>query len=236
MIFDAIVLAGGRSSRLGGVPKALLDLGGESLAGLALDAALDARQRVVVGDSAALAAVLGDRMVLFAREHPPFAGPAAGVAAGLDALGARDAAPGSAPAGFVLVLACDMPRVASAVTPLLAAAREAAGAEDAAAEGESAAAEDAAVLSATRAPSTPAPADAFVARSPDGRLQPLAALYCAGAISRAVERHRAAGDLENLSIRALFSGLRTVPVDVPEGATDDIDTVEDAVRSGIRLP
>jgi molybdopterin-guanine dinucleotide biosynthesis protein A len=106
--FDAIILAGGRSSRLGGSPKSALVYDGATLLERSLAAAAGARRSVVVGPEAA--GLPGD--VLTAREDPPFAGPAAAIAAGLAALQGAD------PAGMVLVLACDMPRVGDAVRAL----------------------------------------------------------------------------------------------------------------------
>lgn len=107
MIVDALILAGGRSSRLGGRAKAQLILDGESLlARTARVAALSGvRNLVVVGDDA-------PDGVATVREDPAFGGPVAAIAAGLGAL------PGDADA--VLVLACDMPAIGSALPALLA--------------------------------------------------------------------------------------------------------------------
>ena len=111
MDFDAIILAGGRSSRLGGSPKSALMFDGATLLERSLAAVVGARQTVVVGpEPAGLPAA-----VLTCREDPPFAGPAAAIAAGLAALRA------AGPADMVLVLACDMPRVGEAVHALRAA-------------------------------------------------------------------------------------------------------------------
>ena len=108
MDFDAIILVGGRSSRLGGSPKPALVSGGATLLERSLAAAAGARHIVVVGpEMADLPAG-----VLTCREDPPFAGPAAAIAAGLGALR------GAGPAEMVLVLACDMPRVGDAVRAL----------------------------------------------------------------------------------------------------------------------
>lgn len=107
MVFDAVILAGGRASRLGGVSKAALVRGSETLLELALDATAGARRVVVVGDAAT------DVRYLLTRESPMFGGPVAALSAGLTALDG-DASP------YVLVLACDMPDVARAVAALLA--------------------------------------------------------------------------------------------------------------------
>ncbi len=108
MILDAVVLAGGRSSRLGGVPKAALQVDGTPLLALAVRAAAPARRIVVVGEPGAIR--LPDAVTLV-REDPPFGGPVAGLAAGVAALAPDTDA--------VLVLACDAPRAAQAVPALL---------------------------------------------------------------------------------------------------------------------
>lgn len=105
MDFDAIVLAGGRGSRLGGVSKAGLRRDAVTLLELALRAATGARNVVVVGD------VDPAPGYTVARESPPHSGPVAAIAAGLAAL-----ATGSSP--HTLVLACDVPDSAIAVRAL----------------------------------------------------------------------------------------------------------------------
>jgi len=108
--FDALILAGGRSSRLGGVPKQALTYDGATLLQRTLDAAAGARSVVVVGpDPGPLPAG-----VITCREEPAFAGPASAVGAGLAALGGTA---GQRPA-FTLLLACDMPNVGQAVDAL----------------------------------------------------------------------------------------------------------------------
>ncbi len=98
--YDAIVVAGGRSSRLGtGVDKTRLLIDGQSLLDRVLTAVFDARQRIVVGEPRP---VVVD--VLWAREDPVGGGPAAGVVAGLE----------SATAPIVLLLAGDLPGVGGA--------------------------------------------------------------------------------------------------------------------------
>jgi molybdopterin-guanine dinucleotide biosynthesis protein A len=100
--WDAMVLAGGRSSRLGGVAKAELVVDGRSLLDRTLDAVTGAETVIVVGEADAPGAVV-------VQEEPRFAGPAAAIGAGL----ATVASP------WVLVLACDHPHVADVVGPLL---------------------------------------------------------------------------------------------------------------------
>ena len=108
--FDAVILAGGRSSRLGGVPKQALIYDGTTLLQRTLDAAAGAQSVVVVGpDPGPL-----PPGAVTCREDPPFAGPASAIAAGLAALGG---APGPRPP-FTLLLACDMPHVGQAVGAL----------------------------------------------------------------------------------------------------------------------
>lgn len=109
MIIDAIVLAGGRARRLDGVDKPGLMIGGLSLLDRALEAArrASAHMTVVVGPVPPVAGVLTT------VEDPPFGGPVAGIAAGLDLLRS-----GSAP--WVLLMACDVPRAADLVPMLLA--------------------------------------------------------------------------------------------------------------------
>ncbi len=106
--FDAIIVAGGRGSRLGGVSKADLQVGGQRLLDRVLLAARHARQRIVVG---LVDVPDGVRQIV---EDPPGSGPAAGLVAGLEAI------PESAE--WTLVLACDLPGAEKAVPQLLRAA------------------------------------------------------------------------------------------------------------------
>lgn len=115
--FNAVVLSGGRSSRLGGTPKASLQLNGHSLLDLTCHAAAAARRLVVVGPDEVHGATIRAQPVSpeFVRESPPFGGPAAALAAAVDHLQGE-----STP--WLLVLACDMPRIAEAIPSLLTAA------------------------------------------------------------------------------------------------------------------
>lgn len=105
MELGAVLLAGGRGSRLGGADKAVLVRAGRTLLDRAL-AALTDTEVVVVGPPRP-----GVRTV---REDPPLSGPAAAVVAGLAAL---------PDAGEVLLLAVDAVGLAEAVPVLLAAER-----------------------------------------------------------------------------------------------------------------
>lgn len=114
MRFDTVVLAGGRSSRLGGTPKATLHRGTTSLVELTVAAVRDAGTVVVVGPED----LILPPDTLRTREDPPFSGPASALAAGLAAIAQQ---PTRAP--WTAVLACDMPDVARAVRALADAAR-----------------------------------------------------------------------------------------------------------------
>ncbi|GAA3800996.1 molybdenum cofactor guanylyltransferase [Cellulomonas soli] len=111
--FDAVVLAGGRARRLGGASKPEVAVGGRALVDHVLDATTGAGRTVLVAP---------DRLVrpgvVTVLEDPPDGGPAAGLAAGLTALG-----PDGAP--LVLVLACDVPLASRVVPALLEAATKA---------------------------------------------------------------------------------------------------------------
>ncbi|ONM48106.1 NTP transferase domain-containing protein [Nocardia donostiensis] len=95
---DAIVLAGGRASRMGGVDKPAIVIGGRSMLDAALTAAASCGRTVVVGPHRPEL----DPAVVQVREVPPGSGPVAAIGAGLAALG-HDPAP------RVVVLAADVP-------------------------------------------------------------------------------------------------------------------------------
>ncbi|RZU13383.1 molybdopterin-guanine dinucleotide biosynthesis protein A [Kribbella rubisoli] len=94
MEFDAVVLAGGGSTRFGGVDKAMLVLDGVTLLDRVLTATAGAAQTVVVGPVRTTY-----RAVDWTVEDPPAGGPVAGLAAGLQR--------GTAP--VVVVVSCDLP-------------------------------------------------------------------------------------------------------------------------------
>lgn len=121
-MIGAIVLAGGRGSRLGGVSKADLVVGGERLLDRVLGAVAHCTPRIVV----APADVAVPPGVIRTRENPSYSGPAAAVAAGSEVLASRQPVP-----GWVLLSACDLPAVAAAIGPLCEAVSDAAGDVDA---------------------------------------------------------------------------------------------------------
>lgn len=109
----AIVLAGGRASRLGR-SKPAAEVGGVPLLRRALDGVVGYRT-VVVGPPE-LDGLLDPRDdAVVVRESPVFGGPVAAVAAGYE----RHAANGRCPEWLIL-LACDLPRAAEAVDLLVA--------------------------------------------------------------------------------------------------------------------
>ncbi|MFI6427979.1 molybdenum cofactor guanylyltransferase [Promicromonospora sp. NPDC050880] len=209
LAYDAVILAGGRATRLGGASKADLVVDGAPLLDRALTASAAAREVVVVGPpelaarlretrpaalrhEVAPAAPPGSRPIpRLTREDPPHGGPVAGLAAGLRAL----PAPG---APWVLVLAVDVPYAVHAVTALEhAVSRE--------------------------------PADgAHLVR--DGRAQWLVGLYRRAALDAALD----GTDAHGASMRRLVGALRCTEVTDPAGWSDDIDTPADAARLGVR--
>lgn len=185
MSFDAIILSGGRGSRLGGVSKGGLIFEGRTLLSRAIDAVSGAERVVVVGPDAE-----GFPSV---REDPRFGGPAAAIGAGLTALGVTGAE-------LVLVVACDVPLLEGAVDALLAAGR----------------------------PET----DGLVAVDSAGIRQLLLGVYRRASLDAAVASH----PVQNLSMRALVSGLELSTMTIADELVDDIDTPVDAASHGILLP
>lgn len=203
MEFDAVILSGGRSARLGGAPKSELLFDGATLLEHSLRAIRGAAGIAVVGpDPGTL-----PEGVLACREEPPYAGPAAAIAAGISALKRSRQAP-DLPAAppFTLVLACDMPRAGAAVRALLDAAAEAPELEG------------------------------FMAVSADGRRQPLVGLYGTAGLQRRTADAARRGALENASVFALLASLEVREVRVPEGSTEDVDTWDDATALGVTRP
>lgn len=244
--YDAVVLAGGRARRLGGVSKPDVAVGGRRLLDRTLEATVGAREVVVVGP-----AEVAPPGVRVTREDPPGGGPVAGLAAGLAAL------PDGA--AWVLVLACDLPRVAGAVGDLLTAARDG---EDVQRDGEDAFPDGKNALPDGRNAlpdgegafrdgksalpngknALPDGEDAFhdgenalpdgaVLVDAEGHRQPLAAVYrrlaLEAALGRLAER---TGGLSGVSMRALLAPLHLLDVPDPAGLAVDVDTWADVER------
>jgi len=102
----AVVLTGGTGSRLGGVNKSSIQVGGITLLERAITATVSADEVVVVGEQ-----VLTSRPVTWTREDPVGGGPAAGLLAGIDVF--------EVPPELVCVLAVDMPRVTTSTVARL---------------------------------------------------------------------------------------------------------------------
>ncbi len=99
--YDAVLLAGGRATRLGGRPKPALRVGGVRLLDRVLAAVAGAGRRIVVGP-AQRPAVSGPVVAVpytVTCEDPPGGGPVAAIAAGLEQVVAP----------VVVVLAADLP-------------------------------------------------------------------------------------------------------------------------------
>lgn len=216
MLIDAIVLTGGRSSRLDSVPKSEFLFEGATLLSRTLDAATAARTIAVVGLEPSVA--LPERTMVV-REEPPFGGPVAAIAAGLGAL--LVAEPPVATEGevessavpeaeAVMILACDMPHAGLAVPTLL------------------------------EALCTASEADGVIAIDGDGRRQPLAAVYRTQALKRALEQLSAGtqhgGAFDGIPVFRLLDHLQLLEVPVPHEATADVDTWADATRLGATPP
>src|SRR5262245_45572036 len=91
--FDAIVLAGGASRRLGGVDKAMVRIGDKPMLALVLAACAEADRRIVVGPRRP------GISAIWCTEDPPGGGPVAALADGAAAARAPTA----------ILLACDVP-------------------------------------------------------------------------------------------------------------------------------
>ncbi|VXB46493.1 molybdenum cofactor guanylyltransferase [Plantibacter sp. T3] len=199
MSVDAIILAGGRSSRLGGVAKASLFRDGRTLLQLAIDAARAAGGRVVVvGPEARTTAP-----VRFVRERPVFGGPAAAIAAGLDAL--RDGVAAEGPTQ-VAVLACDMPDAAPALAAVLEAAATGTGTDGWVAVDDSG--REQSLLAVYHREALERRVAALRASQPSG-------------------------DLAGVSVRQLLAGLVLRQVPIPDGGSADVDTWADAAELGV---
>ncbi|OUE08555.1 molybdopterin-guanine dinucleotide biosynthesis protein MobA [Clavibacter michiganensis] len=207
----AVVLAGGRARRLGGIDKTALSRDGVSLLDDAVRAVGGCARVVVVGtgnrpgartDGAWRRAGSVSRV----DEAPAHGGPAAALAAGVRAL-TPDALP-----DWILVLAADLAFAPAAVRALLP-LRHDAGLADG--------------------------RDAIVARDPGGRAQPLLALYRAAPLVAALDAIDRATGVDGASLRRVLDALgadRVAHADLPARLCADVDTPDDARAHRLRLP
>ena len=204
-----MVLAGGSGRRLGSVDKpALLVAGRASLLDIALAAVAPARI-VVVGPPRQLPSG-----VLQTVENPPGGGPAAGLVAGLTALGllglqdsVRASDQGSDEqadaSGLVVVLAADLPGIRAWHVRTLTAALVAAG------------------------------ADGAVLTDPAGRPQYLAGVWRSAALARAASARNSWQGGRVSDLLGPLIGVR-VPGDRP--TTADVDTTADLLEWHVQSP
>jgi molybdenum cofactor guanylyltransferase len=193
----AILLAGGRASRVGGAAKPLFEVAGTTLLQRAVDAVDGCSPVTVVGDQ-----VDGlDGGITWVREDPPFGGPVAAVVAALRSWtgtpGGPEASPAPAAPGWTYLLACDMPGVSEAVARLAAALPHATLAAD----------------------------GLCLAATGSTRPQWLAGVYRTSALLRAAQEVPDEG--HGASVRALLTGLTVEVVPAPADETFDVDTWED---------
>ncbi|TFD92699.1 molybdopterin-guanine dinucleotide biosynthesis protein [Cryobacterium lactosi] len=205
--WSAIIVAGGRATRLGGIDKTALVWQGHSLLDGVVAAASGAARICVVGSDADLG---GD--LLRAVERPRWGGPAAAIVAGLEAVA------GDADTDWVLVLAGDLVHADAAVTLLLAELDRI----------------NASEMTATTssAPAADRPIDGLIGVDSDGRRQPLLAVYRRAALLASARLHPA----DNLPVKSLIGSLNLVQLRLPDALTDDVDTPADAARLGIVVP
>jgi molybdopterin-guanine dinucleotide biosynthesis protein A len=204
-MFDAIVLAGGAATRLGGADKPAIEVGGDTLLDRALAAVSAARRVVVVGPPRPVpagvragrlmsGAVRAGRLMsgavragrlIWCREQPPGGGPVAAIAAGF----------GRTTADAVVVLAADLPWIAPAVPRLLAALGD---------------------------------ADVAVLVDASGRRSYLAAAWRRTALRAALA---ATGGPAGVAARRLFDGVEVIEVLDSAGWAEDCDTWSDVERA-----
>jgi molybdopterin-guanine dinucleotide biosynthesis protein A len=204
-MFDAIVLAGGAATRLGGADKPAIEVGGDTLLDRTLAAVSAARRVVVVGPPRPVpagvragrlmsGAVRAGRLMsgavragrlIWCREQPPGGGPVAAIAAGF----------GRTTADAVVVLAADLPWIAPAVPRLLAALGD---------------------------------ADVAVLVDASGRRSYLAAAWRRTALRAALA---ATGGPAGVAARRLFDGVEVIEVLDSAGWAEDCDTWSDVERA-----
>ena len=209
----AIVLAGGRSSRLGGVDKASLRIDGERLVDRVVAAIRDRgiSQPIVVGPPSVI-----PETAVGVREDPPFSGPLAALAAALPLV---DPA-----ATSVLLLSCDLAFPEQVLTALAQEIDERSASETAPADTGDA---------PVRTKVLSGRSEALVLEDPDGRAQWLAGWYPLAGLREGLA---ALGtSVENRPLRAAFTKLTVLPVSVARRTVHDIDTPADLEQARIDL-
>ncbi|WP_372969711.1 molybdenum cofactor guanylyltransferase [Microbacterium sp.] len=202
----AIILAGGRASRLDGTAKPLLEVGGRTLLDRAVAAARGCDPIVVVGPPAPTRV-----HVVWTRESPEFGGPVAGIAAGLALIDTAD----------VLLLAADLPDAEGAVAlfhrhpPLVVVVDG-----DDAADGAHGGHDD----------DTP---DGVCLIDASGRMQWLVGRYRADSLRSAAAALPEGG--RDASLRSLLAPLRIGVIPAGDLATD-VDTWDDLARARAAAP
>lgn len=208
---EAIVLAGGRASRLGGIDKPRLRVGQETLLDGVIRALTDAgcRRIVVAGPVAEESAA---DHVEWVREDPPFGGPVAGIAAALERV--------ASPTVFVLAgdLAAPESVIARLRTPDSSPVRpDTARDRRAEPQGPPAHPSDSAVLAAHE--------DGRCLSDPDGRVQWLAGVYRTAALRDGLAALPNGG--RDASLRQLLRGIRITTIAASAEAVRDVDTWDD---------
>ena len=209
-VFDAIVLAGGRGSRLGGVDKAAVELGEQRLVDRAVGAAREAGAARVIVAGPPHTGTFADAVV---REDPPFSGPLSALGAAIDV----------ARAPWVMLLACDLVHPDAIVARLREAVcesvheteRAVASARADGAEAAGAAARDGAIL-----------------LDESGHPQWLAACARTAPLrARLAALRDEPGGTDGRPLRAAFETLALQRIRARAGSTDDIDTPEQLARA-----
>ncbi len=245
---SAMVLAGGRARRMGGVAKPLLEVGGRTLLDAALDAAWDAGagETGVVGPGGAAPGGGGGAGAGAGAGSGAGAGRRPGAAAGRAESGRQVASAAAADhaipidggqrsgerdrrtivvrenppfAGPAAAIGAALPHVTGRRVLVLAADLPRAG-------------EAVATLLASTSPEDLAE-DGIVLRDTSGRSQWLTAIYDTEALREAFRRLPDAG--RDAPLTRLVEGLHLRILDAPEGLTDDVDTWEDLRKARAML-
>ncbi|MGH8956039.1 MAG: molybdenum cofactor guanylyltransferase [Microbacterium sp.] len=214
----AIILAGGRASRLDGTAKPLLEVGGRTLLDRAI-AAVDGCDPIVVVGPPAPTRV----RVVWTRETPEFGGPVAGIAAGLALVDTAD----------IVLLAADLPNAEGAVAllhrhpPLSAGNDGKDGKADADGKGGKGGKDDADSTDGAHG------IDGVCLVDASGRMQWLVGRYRTDALRSAAAALPDGG--RDASLRSLLARLRISAIPAGDLATD-VDTWDDLERARAAAP